>query len=139
MAIQPPAWCKGAVPTPQGWRDARTNELLKAMKISPEDIDAFYGKVPVVEPEIVDTTPPPVVEDVADEEEGDVYAEDIEDEVHMEQLNEAPANDKSIYEMTKLELEALGRQHGVELDRRKSKSDLIEEMEEILELNEQYS
>lgn len=131
MAIQPPAWCKGAVPTPQGWRDARTNELLKAMKISQGDIDAFYGNVPVVESEIVET--------VADEEEGDVYAEDIEDEVHMEQLNEAPANDKSIYEMTKFELEALGRQYGVELDRRKTKNDLIEEIEEIIELNEQYS
>jgi hypothetical protein len=123
MAIKPPAWCSGAVPTPQGWRDARTNELLKAMKISQGDIDAFYGKTPVVEPEIVETAPPPVVED----------------EVHMEQLNEAPVNDKSIYEMTKFELEALGRQHGVELDRRKTKNDLIEEMEEIIELNEQYS
>ena len=115
MAIKPPSWCKTAVPTPQGWRDPRTNELLKAMKISQGDIDAFHGKVDIVEAPVV-------------------YQEPA-----IQQLNEAPANDKSIYEMTKFELESLGRQYGIELDRRKSKSDLIEEMEEIIELNEQYS
>ena len=35
--------------------------------------------------------------------------------------------------MTKLELESTGRQHGIELDRRKSKSDLIEELEEAID------
>ena len=34
--------------------------------------------------------------------------------------------------MTKVELEALGREHGIELDRRKNKSDLIEELKEVL-------
>jgi hypothetical protein len=33
---------------------------------------------------------------------------------------------------TKLELEAIGREHGVELDRRKSKAVLIEEVTELL-------
>ena len=35
-------------------------------------------------------------------------------------------------DMTKLELEAVGREHGIELDRRKSKDDLIDELEEHL-------
>ena len=34
--------------------------------------------------------------------------------------------------MTKLELEALGRENGIELDRRKNKADLIEELKEVL-------
>ena len=44
-----------------------------------------------------------------------------------QQLNEAPTH-KSIEDMNKKELEALGRQHGIELDRRKNKNDLIEEL-----------
>ena len=34
--------------------------------------------------------------------------------------------------MTKIELEAVGREHGVELDRRKNKADLIQELKEVL-------
>jgi hypothetical protein len=34
--------------------------------------------------------------------------------------------------MTKAELESIGRDHGVELDRRKSKAALIQELKEIL-------
>ena len=34
--------------------------------------------------------------------------------------------------MTKKELEELGREHGVELDRREKKSTLIEKMKDIL-------
>jgi hypothetical protein len=34
--------------------------------------------------------------------------------------------------MTKKELEALGREHGIELDRRKNKSALIEELKEVV-------
>jgi hypothetical protein len=42
-------------------------------------------------------------------------------------------NNSSLEEMTKFELESLGRQHGIELDRRKRKDDLIEELSEHLE------
>lgn len=35
--------------------------------------------------------------------------------------------------MSKRELETLGREYGVELDRRKSKTDLIEQLEVIME------
>ena len=34
--------------------------------------------------------------------------------------------------MTKVELEALGREHGIELDRRKNKAALIEELKEVV-------
>ena len=44
-----------------------------------------------------------------------------------QQLNEAPSH-KYLEDMNKKELEALGRQHDIELDRRKSKADLIEEL-----------
>ena len=43
-------------------------------------------------------------------------------------MNEAPST-KSLDDMSKKELEALGRQHGIELDRRKKKDDLIERLQ----------
>ena len=41
-----------------------------------------------------------------------------------------PVGNKSVENMTKLELEALARTKGVELDRRKSKSKLLETVKE---------
>tara|TARA_B100000214_G_C23804860_1_gene552135 strand:- start:440 stop:787 length:348 start_codon:yes stop_codon:yes gene_type:complete len=113
MTISPPSWAKNAVPTLNGWRDPRTNELLKAQSMTQEQVDAYTG---VVEQPVMKKSPkaevPPMPKPV--------------------QLNEAPENNTSMEDMTKLQLEALGRQHGIELDRRKNKSDLIDELNEVI-------
>ena len=96
MAISPPGWCRGAIPTKTGWRDPNTNELLKSMSISQAQIDEFFG---------------------------------LPTEPEVEMLTEAPSA-KSMWDMSKRELEDLGRQHGIELDRRQNKTALIEELEE---------
>ena len=54
------------------------------------------------------------------------------DEDDAQVLTEAPVNNKNLESMTKLELEALGRQYGVELDRRYTKSRLIEQLKEYM-------
>ena len=46
------------------------------------------------------------------------------------QLNEAPVNHKHLEEMTKEELDSLGQQHGVKLDRRLKKATLIQELKD---------
>jgi hypothetical protein len=98
--VSPPAWAKGAVPTPAGWRDPRTNELLKAQKLSQAQINAYLG----VEEKVTPPAPAP-----------------------------KPAPETSpLDSMTKVQLEELGREHGVELDRRKSKAILVAQMKEIL-------
>ena len=102
MTMKPPSWAKNAIPTPNGWRDPRTNELLKSQSMSQEQIDSYMGVTETVSSKPV-------------------------------QLNEAPANHKSLEDMTKIELEAHGRTMGVELDRRKNKETLIEELEEIID------
>ena len=59
-------------------------------------------------------------------------AEEIEEAKEIEEEPEVAEDKISIpdYEsMTKLELEALMREHDIELDRRKSKSDLLEEVD----------
>jgi hypothetical protein len=115
-AISPPGWAKNATPTLNGWKDPRTNELLKSQNISQEAIDAYMGVSKTVssrpvKPAREEVAPPP----------------------KPMQLNEAPANHKSLDDMNKMELEAHGRTMGVELDRRKNKDTLIEELKEIVD------
>ena len=63
MAIKPPNWAKGAIPTPQGWKNKRTGELLVAQKISKSQIDEFFG----IEPEIQTLTESPTTAEEAKE------------------------------------------------------------------------
>jgi hypothetical protein len=119
MAITPPSWAKNAVPTPNGWQDPRSGELLKSQRIGQADIDAYNG-VTAPAPAPVAPAPAPVA------------TVEIEEEV-MQQLNEAPVNNTSIDNMTKFQLEALGREYGVELDRRKSKAALVDEVKSLTE------
>ena len=102
--IKAPAWCEHAVPTQAGWEDPDTGELFVSSGFTQEQIDEFHGVNQINE------VPEPEVQS----------------------LNEAPANNTSLDEMTKVELEALGRQHGVELDRRMKKESLISQMSKLL-------
>lgn len=95
-----------AVATTRGWMHPKTGELLKSQRMSQGEADVHNGVVPVVE---------------------EVKVEEV-----VQQLNEAPANNKSLEEMNKVELEALGRTKGVELDRRQSKSSLLGQMKSLI-------
>jgi hypothetical protein len=111
MAIKAPGWCAHAVPTDKGWEDPNTGELFVSRKFAQADIDAFHGKVAKPKPA---PKPAPVVEEV----EETIVVED------------APVD---LDKLTKLELEAVGREHGVELDRREKKSTLLEKVKALVE------
>ena len=64
---------KGSIPTRRGWVHPRTGELLKATKITQEQLDEYNGIQVLAEPE-------PAVE-----EDPHVYMDDIEDEVQEAQ------------------------------------------------------
>jgi len=57
----------------------------------------------------------------------------------MQQLNEAPRNNKSLEEMTKSELQALAEQFGMKLEPNLTRGQMIAEVEEIQILNKMYS
>ena len=114
MAIKPPSWAKNAIPTSVGWKDPRSGELLKATRLSQSDIDEYLG---VSAPKPTPAPPPPPAPEPVEVEE-DVVEEDDE------------AGD--LEDMTKVELEQLGRKYGVELDRRLNKATLVEQMREII-------
>jgi len=109
MAIKAPGWCAHAVPTSKGWEDPDSGELFVSRKFTQADIDAFHGKVAKPKPA---PKPAPVVEET-------IVVEDAP-EVDLEKL-------------TKLELEAVGREHGVELDRREKKSTLLQKVKALVE------
>jgi hypothetical protein len=114
MAIKAPAWCEHAIPTSRGWVDPITGEVYKSGGFTPEQISTWR---PVHHEN--DPMPETLEENV--------------DEPVIQTLTEAPIGDKSLDEMTKLELEALGRTHGVELDRRKSKKSLLGQVKNLFE------
>ena len=108
--MQAPNYQNDAIPTPQGWRHPRTGELLVSMKISEAAINEYLGVSP--EPQMLKEAP--------------TNFQEAKVELMVED------NLPSEYEsMTKAELESVGRQHGIELDRRKSKAALIQELKEI--------
>ena len=43
MTIKPPPYCPNAQPTPIGWRDPRTREILAVRKLSQKDIDEYIA------------------------------------------------------------------------------------------------
>jgi len=122
MAIKPPAWCVGAVPEMnRGWVDPNSNELLVSSRFSQAQIDDYYGV--------------PSFQDIQDmNQEGKIQAE-MAQLAQQGWLPEDVNQDGVIDElesMTKKQLEDLGREHGVELDRRKSRSALVKTMRGIL-------
>jgi len=117
--IKPPSWAKNAIPTSVGWKDPRSGELLKATKLTQSDIDSYMG---VSTPAPAPTPPPPPPAPDTTGHGPAMMEDDVDEETSFWDLEN----------MTKRELEELGREHGVELDRRLNKSTLVEQMREIL-------
>ena len=124
MTIKPPAWCVGAVPEmKRGWVDPNSNELLVSSRFTQSQIDEFYG-VPSFQ----------TIQDM--NQEGKIQAEMkrlgySDDDTTFTDVADTP-NELDLESMTKKQLEDLGRDHGVELDRRKSKTTLLKTMKGIL-------
>ena len=122
MAIRPPAWCAGAVPERnKGWVDPNSGELLVSSRFTQAQIDEFYGIPSIEEVQVVhEEVTAPVEPTVVDEDKW--QAEDLNQDGEIDELES----------MTKKELELLGREHGVELDRRKTRASLVSQMRNLL-------
>lgn len=125
MAISGP---KGSTPTHRGWVSAK-GELLKAQKI---------GKAAITEWFMANTSVPQAateeqVQDMIIEGKIQAAIRDAElatDDI-VKDFNEDGTVDR-LESMSKKELEAHGRTLGVELDRRKSKAKMLEQLKEEL-------
>jgi len=108
--LKPPSWKKDAVPTPKGWKHPKTSELLLPKKLSEADIAEYMGTAVTL------TESPTSAKEHAQE--------------HVEPIE--VVEDDVLEDMSKAELEELGREHGVELDRRQKKSTLVGKVKNLL-------
>ena len=114
----PPAWKKDAICTERGWRHPRTNELLVSRGFTEEEVALYNNKL--------DAPAEPVVE-------APLVEVPVEHNATEEILVEVPEETPDLDSMTKKELEELGRsKYGIELDRRNTKSTLIEQMKDVM-------
>ena len=104
--IKAPGWCPNAIPTLKGWKHHIRPEILKPAKLTQEQIDEYNGVQVLVEAE-----PAPIAPTATMLTSNDNIYVDVDDD---------------LISMTKTELEEVGREHGIELDRRKSKKTLID-------------
>lgn len=122
--IKPPAWCSKAVATPKGWKHHARREILLGRKFTQEQCDEYNtakGNALAIKPQPAPKpAPKPAPEPTVQ-----VSDDTIRD------LNEDGVID-DLESLTKKELEDLGREHGVELDRRKNKKSLVESVRGIL-------
>jgi len=128
MAIKPPGWCTNAVPGKNGWTDPVSGEVYVSARFTQAEIDEYNGVQ--IDQAIHDDIQNGKIEAAMANSD---YAEPIfvdEDDV-IQDLNEDGVID-DLESMTKKELEDLGREHGVELDRRKNKKSLISTMRNLL-------
>lgn len=120
--IKAPKWCSHAIPTSRGWADPDTGELYISRKLTQEQIDEFLGNDPVIE------DPIPVIPEPEWELHIPEELVEVESAPEPEVLTEAPANNKSLEDMTKAELFALAEQTGVAVSKRSNKATLVEKL-----------
>lgn len=101
--VNKPGWLSEAIAKPDGYY-TEGGEKLKGVMLTPAQVAEWNGTAAVAEPD-----PEP------------------------EMIVEAPTSGKDLNEMSKRELEDLGREHGIELDRRERKETLIEKLNEVMD------
>ena len=107
--IQKPGWLADAVAHPDGYYTV-DGEKLKGVMLAPQQIADWNSDVPTAAP-VMKAAPAP-----------------METPEPMTGMSTEEAQES----MSKRELEDLGREHGVELDRREKKSSLVEQIKSII-------
>ena len=136
---RPGGWLRNAVPTTKGWRHEKRREILKGASFTQEQVDEYMARTGMVDPLGEKTITPKIVSEttvttVHTHDDGTTHDHEGGDEPHSH--DESIEVDGSLHEMSKKELENLGRQHGIELDRRHNKAKLIEELTDHMEMKD---
>tara|TARA_R100000353_G_scaffold49104_3_gene38984 strand:- start:13058 stop:13459 length:402 start_codon:yes stop_codon:yes gene_type:complete len=129
--LKAPAWAKHAVPTPRGWQDPNTGELLVSRRLSDRQVDEWHthkSAQGLAKPQ-VQPAPAPAP---APKPEPIIEADPVVEEVAptAEPLIEADPVDHDHASMTKAQLaEHAHAVHGIDLDTSMTKAQMIEELE----------
>lgn len=112
MTISPPNYQKDAIPTARGWTHPRTGELLKAQKLSEQQIAEYNG-------ETITSAPVTLTESPTTEEEFAAEHIELEEPVEIDYTD-----------MTKVQLVEFAAGHGIELSSSMTKAEMIQELSE---------
>jgi|TARA_R110000765_G_scaffold352432_1_gene442343 hypothetical protein len=130
--IKAPGWATDAIPTTRGW-ETTDGELLIARKHKQAELNQYHGIVPeapTFNPEAVDENLYTI--STSDENLYTMYTGDTITVDPAELLTEAPIGNVALGKMTKVQLESLGNEHGVELNRRLTKAKMVEQLKKVL-------
>ena len=114
---------KNAIPTLKGWAHEMTGEVLKVQKFTTDQIDEWYVANNRINRNkwFLEASDQPV-STTTDEIDQQIHDEITEGKIQAVILD-------NLSSMTKAEIEAVGRENGIELDRRKTKANMISELE----------
>lgn len=126
--VQKPGWLADSIAHPDGYYTA-DGEKLKGVMLTPQQVDDWNSDAPMEAPVKVKAAPAPMETPAPATAMSTAEAQDLG---KVEMLTEAPTDMNDLENMSKRELEDLGREYGVELDRREKKSSLIEQIKSII-------
>ena len=126
--VQKPGWLADSIAHPDGYYTA-DGEKLKGVMLTPQQVDDWNSDAPMEAPVKVKAAPAPMETPAPATAMSTAEAQDLG---KVEMLTEAPTDMNDLENMSKRELEDLGREHGVELDRREKKSSLIEQIKSVI-------
>lgn len=127
-----PGWLRDAIATPRGFI-SKKGELLKAVRMTAAQCDEFNNRKKA-EPKQVNVDMSTPVPTVSEEPEVEVV-EDQEIEITVagaDSDGDGELDEEELRRLTKAKLENIGRDYGIELDRRKSKETLLQELIEAI-------
>lgn len=126
--VNKPGWLADSIAHPDGYYTV-DGEKLKGVMLAPQQVEDWNSDAPKMPPMPEAAAPAPME---TPEPMTAMSTEDAQDLGKVEMLTEAPNDMEELLSMSKRELEDLGREHGVELDRREKKSTLVEKMKNII-------
>lgn len=133
MAV--PNWLKDATATPRGFI-GKTGELLKAQRMTAAQCDEFNNRKKE-EPKTITLDLSTSVPTVTSEPKVEVVVEDEITDTHSnieitvtgaDEDGDGVLSEDELKKLTKAKLESVARDYGIEIDRRKSKKALLEEL-----------
>ena len=129
MAV--PGWLKDAIATPRGFI-SKKGELIKAQRMTAEQCDEFNNRKKE-EPKTITldlSTPVPTVssEPAVEVEMTDTHSNIEITVTGADEDGDGVLSESELKKLTKAKLESIARDYGIEIDRRKTKKALLEEL-----------
>jgi len=130
-----PGWLKDAIATPRGFI-SKKGELIKAQRMTAEQCDEFNNRKKE-EPKTITLDLSTPVPTVASEPKVEVVVEDEMTDTHSnieitvtgaDEDGDGVLSESELKKLTKAKLESIARDYGIEIDRRKTKKALLEEL-----------